>query len=598
MPLHDPIPRAERIERRIAERRVELMLRYLRRLPAMFVGYVILAVVAMRQGLMVWPWVWLAITGVTMYYRWSVGRKIAKFSAIDKGAALPRLNRGFALGGLVTAPIVLLAYSSPNDEAPLLMGIMLVTGCAVGAASMAGSVTAFMGLCTPTFALIAGGWFIRGGTLGVSLGIGVLIMYVVLLAAVRDHDRNLKELMALVEDNAQLSESVELERDRAEAASAAKTRFFAAASHDLRQPLHALSINATTLEILAQRGNDVLLKEISRGIGSALRQSSGLLDTLLDISRLEAHSIEPRLAAHDIGTLLRAVHDEYAALAAQQSLQLGIDLPDETLWCLTDSDQLMRILGNLVSNAIKFTDRGSVTLSARRGPRGHVLVQVADTGSGIPPDQRERVFEEFYQLDNTPHDRAQGLGLGLAIVRRTAALLKHKLRLDSIPGRGTTFELRIASAMPPSQTPTPAATPARLAGILPLAVLLIDGEAEGLAALRTYLTQLGWSVKGVEGGTQAEQALADGFEPDVLVIDYRLRGETGLHMIERVRRRLPGVPAVIVTGETAPERFAALSRAAERVLHKPLSGDVLARTLQEVVARAGALATESDDARY
>ncbi|WP_213957447.1 MULTISPECIES: hybrid sensor histidine kinase/response regulator [unclassified Variovorax] len=596
--MHDPIPRAERIERRIAERRVELMLRYLKRLPALFVGYVILAVVAMRQGLVVWPWVWLALTGVMMYYRWTLARRVEKQSAVEKAAALPRLNRGFALSGLVTAPIVLLAYSAPNDEAPLLMGIMLVTGCTVAAASMAGSVPAFLGLCTPTFGLIAGGWFLRGGTLGISFGIGVLIMYVVLLASVRDHDRNLKELMALVEDNAKLSESVELERDRAEAASAAKTRFFAAASHDLRQPLHALSINATTLEILAQRGNDVLLKEISRGIGSALRQSSGLLDTLLDISRLEAHSIEPRLAAHDIGTLLRAVHDEYAALAAQQSLQLQVDLPAETLWCLTDSDQLLRILGNLVNNAIKFTERGGVTLSARRGPRGHVLVQVADTGSGIPLDQRERVFEEFYQLDNTPHDRAQGLGLGLAIVRRTAALLKHKLRLDSIPGRGTTFELRIASAMPPSQPPARAAARARPAESLPLTVLLIDGESEGLAALCTYLTQLGWTVEGVESGDQAELALANGYVPDVLVIDYRLRGETDLDVIERVRQRLPGVPAVIVTGETAPERFADLSRAAERVLHKPLSGDVLARTLQEVVARAGALVTESGSARY
>jgi CheY-like chemotaxis protein len=133
---------------------------------------------------------------------------------------------------------------------------------------------------------------------------------------------------------------------------------------------------------------------------------------------------------------------------------------------------------------------------------------------------------------------------------------------------------------------------------VPLTVLLIDGEAEGLAALCTYLSQLGWTVRGVESGVQAELALANGYVPDVLVIDYRLRGETDLDVIERVRLRLPGVPAVIVTGETAPERFADLSRAAERVLHKPLSGDVLARTLQEVVARAGALVTESGSARY
>ena len=260
-----------------------------------------------------------------MVYRTALGRAIEKKSADEKIAALPRLVNGFTLNGLATAPIVPIAFTAPDTITPLLVGIGLVAGCAVGAASVAGSQRAFMGFCTLTFLLMAIGWSWRGDTMGIALGIGIVAMYLVLFGSVRDHGRNLEEVMRLVEDNAELSESVRQERDRAHAASEAKTRFFAAASHDLRQPLHALSINATTLDILAQRTSDPLIKEVSRGIGSALRQSSSLLDGLLDISRLDAHSIQAKLAAQDIGAILRAARDEYAALAAQQGLYLKLD---------------------------------------------------------------------------------------------------------------------------------------------------------------------------------------------------------------------------------------------------------------------------------
>ena len=389
----------------------------------------------------------------------------------------------------------------------------------------------------------------------------------------------LHKLMSVMEDNAQLHESLRQERDRATAASEAKTRFFAAASHDLRQPLHALSINATTLDILARRSTEPLLKEVSRGIGSALRQSSGLLDGLLDISRLDAHTIEARLAPHDIGAVLRASRDEYAALAAQQGLFLKVAAPEEPLWGQTDGDQLIRIIGNLVNNAIKFTQTGGVTLSAEAADGGQILLQVSDTGPGIPEAERERVFEEFYQIGNPSRDRAQGLGLGLAIVQRTAALLGIGLVLDSTPGRGTTFELRIPPA-PAEPAPTGVAgAPARAVGNAPLAVLLVDDEAEVLSAMSTYLQELGWSARGVATGDEAEQALAEGFEPDVLVVDFRLRAENGIEVIERLRVHRAGIPAVIVTGETAPTRFREFSAVAARVLHKPLAGDRLARTL-------------------
>jgi signal transduction histidine kinase/ActR/RegA family two-component response regulator len=583
-----PIPlagsaREARIGRRILERRLALILQYSRRLPLNYLGYILVAFIVWRQGVQVWPWVWLALTGAVMVYRWRLGLAVERAEPEAQLQYLPRLLRGFDVNGISTAAIVPFAFFAPGDFAPMAVAAVLMAGCTIGAASVAGSQRAFVGFCTITFCLLAGGWAWRGGAVGYMFAAGILLVYFMLLATVRDQGRMLHKLISVVDDNAVLSEAVRQERDRATAASEAKTRFFAAASHDLRQPLHALSINATTLDILAQRATDPLLKEVSRGIGSALRQSSGLLDGLLDISRLDAHSIAAKFASHDIGAVLRAVHDEYAALAAQKGLSLKVDLMDEPLWSLTDSDQLLRILGNLVNNAIKFTSTGGVTLAARRAQSGRVLIQVSDTGPGIPASERERVFEEFYQIGNPSRDRAQGLGLGLAIVQRTARLLAIELKLVSEPGRGTTFELEMAAAPPMvPELSLPPPVSARDANGTRLAVLLVDDEAEVLNAMCVYLHQMGWSVKGVMDGNKAEQAIADGFEPDVLVVDFRLRNETGIDVIERLREEMPTLPAVIVTGETAPSRFAELSNVAARVLHKPLNGEHLARTLQEV----------------
>ena len=339
----------------------------------------------------------------------------------------------------------------------------------------------------------------------------------------------------MLDENETLAEAITHERDRAQAASESKTRFFAAASHDLRQPLHALSINATTLDLLARRSTDSVLKELSEGIGSALRQSRGLLDGLLDISRLDAQAVQTRIVANDVAAMLRAVRQEYAALAARRGLALEVAAADDLPSVLTDSDQFMRILGNLVDNAIKFTLEGRVLLSAQLEGADRVLVRVTDTGPGIATDDRERVFEEFYQVGNPSRDRSKGLGLGLAIVRRTAALLDIELTLESEPGRGTTFDLRLPCATTQPLGEAPAAGDIHSGPAL--SVLLVDDEPEVLAAMCTYLRQIGWSARGVANGEQAQRAVNDGFRADVLAVDYRLRDETGVQVIERLRGR-------------------------------------------------------------
>jgi CheY-like chemotaxis protein len=277
---------------------------------------------------------------------------------------------------------------------------------------------------------------------------------------------------------------------------------------------------------------------------------------------------------------------------------------------VTDVDQLTRILGNLVDNAIKFTRQGGITLSARRDPADHeslgrdntghenvdwVWVRVSDTGPGIAQAEQERVFEEFYQVGNPSRDRAQGLGLGLAIVKRTAALLEMPIQLVSEPGQGCTFELSLPAAAAPDLPMPPSASgpadrgdpgePGDQGAGEPLSVLLVDDEPEVLMSLGTYLRQIGWSAQGVASGREAEEVLANGFQADVLVVDFRLRGETGLDVIERLRARWPALSAVIVTGDTSPLRLREFDGIAASVLHKPVDGRKLARALQRAVGR-------------
>jgi CheY-like chemotaxis protein len=319
---------------------------------------------------------------------------------------------------------------------------------------------------------------------------------------------------------------------------------------------------------------------VSQGIGSALRQSRGLLDGLLDISRLDANAVQTRMAPHDVRDLLEAVRDEFAALAAQRGLWLTVEAGDAAIWVSTDADQLLRILGNLVDNAIKFTREGGVVLAARPAVGGRVLVRVSDTGPGIAEAERERIFEEFYQVGNPSRDRSQGLGLGLAIVKRTAVLLQASLYLGSEPGAGATFELALPASAPAARPPPLVPDIGTAAA---LSVLLVDDEAEVSASLCTYFAQIGWLAQAAANGDQAERALANGFRADVLVVDFRLRDETGAQVIARLRARYGELPAVILTGDTAAPRLREFSALAASVLHKPVGGERLARALVAAV---------------
>ena len=569
-----------------------------------------------RIGLF-WPALAWAVVGAALQLlRWQLSRRPAHDGA-EALRITSRLTWLFAVLGWARAAIVPVLFSLPLNDTHYVFTMVLVGLMAGAAGSLGGMFRAYVFWGIPVALTVAIAWLLQGSFEGRWVAVLMLLLFAVLASYVKDSGAMLRQLVAFAhereimaaslrverdraqaasEANEALAESLRIERDRAEAASQSKTRFFAVASHDLRQPLHALSINATTLELVARKQNDPMVKELSQSINRALAQSNGLLEGLLDISRLDAGAVEVKLAPVDATALLEAVVDEFRATAAQHGLTLEAERQaGGPLWIHTDFELMLRVLNNLVSNALKFTRHGGVKVYARALPdaggvaRQRVVLGVQDTGPGIAAAEHERVFEEFYQIGNPSRDRSQGLGLGLSIVRRAVALLGGTLALHSAPGQGTRIELKVGAAQAPRSEAGPAAQEALgpvSPGQLDARVLVIDDEPEILESLAGLLPLLGCEVRCAASLAHAQAVLDSGFVPQVLMVDYRLRDETGTQAIEQLRRRLGPVPAVIVTGDTSPQNIQHVLASGCRVVHKPLDGARLAQALGQALAAA------------
>lgn len=390
--------------------------------------------------------------------------------------------------------------------------------------------------------------------------------------------RMLRETISLRLENERLVEHLQEERDRAQAADRAKTRFLAAASHDLRQPIHALSLLMSTLAVLGRRGSVASSEALNLAdrARSIVGNLSGLLNALLDISRLDAGIVTVAREPVGLHELFRDFRNEFSSEARERGLEFRV--VDSRLRADSDPMMLKRILSNLLSNALRYTKDGRILLGCRRRG-GSIEIQVWDTGPGIPAEQQSLIFEEFVQLQNPARDRAQGLGLGLAIVRRTAELLGHPLKLVSEPGRGSMFSILVPVAGDTGHLPRAEATPA---GGISLGIIVVEDERDVLDAMVQLLTHEGHRVY---AGRSAEEArkthlavAAAGAAPiDLIIADYRLKeGATGVAAIKELQDYLARpMPAIIITGDTSPARLKEVSASGARLLHKPVSGEEL-----------------------
>ena len=389
---------------------------------------------------------------------------------------------------------------------------------------------------------------------------------------------NRDELGALAANVNRTSEQLGRLYHQLELANLAKSRFLAAASHDLRQPLHALNL------FLDQRRNETDQVERSRldaQIDAAVAAMNELFNSLLDISKLDAGVLAPSISEFPVDHLLKRIETTFAATARENGLRLRV--VSSRAWVRSDFILLERILLNLVSNAVRYTERGGVVVGCRHR-NGRLRIDVCDSGIGIPEDQRSNIFGEFYQLDGGEKDRRGGLGLGLAIVDRLCGLLDHPIELTSSVGRGSRFSVLVPSA--------PAGTAqASLDVPRPLVdserdklVMVIDDDELVRDGTRGLLKSWGCLVVTAESEDAAMAKLAEhGRRPDLIISDYHLaHGKAGFELIDRLRRACGAqIPAFLISGDTAPERLREASASGYYLLHKP----VLPITLRSVVSQ-------------
>lgn len=372
-------------------------------------------------------------------------------------------------------------------------------------------------------------------------------------------------------------------KEEAETATRAKSRFLAAASHDLRQPIHALGMFVARL---AQLPHDRETRHLIANLEASVRAMQDLLDALLDISRLDADAVRVQLQPVPLAPLFEQLRGALMPVATDKGLRLRVR--DSALWVQSDPTLLHRILLNLVSNALRYTGHGGVLVGCRRSRGGsHLWLEVWDTGVGIPAEHQQDIFREFYQIGNPERDRSKGLGLGLNIVDRTARLLGHELKLCSVPGHGTRFRLELPLAPAGDlQALMAAEQPQQLDDVRGLRILVIEDDRQSAQALRGLLDSWGCVVAVVEGLQGALTVVDGGFVPDLVLSDFRLRaGESGMQTLQTLRTQLERpLPACLMSGDTDPELIQACRDAGLPLLHKPVRPAKL-RTLIRRLAR-------------
>lgn len=368
-----------------------------------------------------------------------------------------------------------------------------------------------------------------------------------------------------------------------ELANLAKSRFLAAASHDLRQPLHALGLFVAQLRSrLDAPDRDRIVERIDVAIAAM----NELFSALLDISKLDAGVLGPDVTDLPINHLLKRIETTFAAPAREKGLRLRV-VPS-SIWVRSDSILLERILLNLVSNAVRYTARGGIVVGCRRHA-GNIRIDVWDSGIGIPADQQRNIFGEFYRLAGAERDGSRGLGLGLAIVDRLGRLLGHPIEINSRSGRGSRFSVLVPLAAPRHE---PAAASRMLQDIAAYdrlkdrLIMVIDDDElvrDGMGRLLQ-----GWACQVVTAASDEAvlgRLAGDGRRPDLIISDYQLAdGRTGLEAIEQLRSAFGNpIPALLISGDTSPERLREVSASGHCLLHKPVAPATLRATLNHVL---------------
>jgi signal transduction histidine kinase/ActR/RegA family two-component response regulator len=570
----------------VQQKLLELLAEQSRRVPVAVGALLVVVAFMAAQRLPPWlPALWLvAALGVLMARR----HYLARLPLQTQQPTRDRVRMAVLLSGAngIAHGLMLGAFPFLPDAERSFFTLLLLGLCTGAVGTTAGHRRIFLAYMLPAAGTLPLWWLLDPGVQGIGLtelSLAVLsAAYLWLLAGLANSAwRNFSQSVQIRFQDREMAAQLREALAQAQQANQAKTRFLAAASHDLRQPLHTIGLLVAALSLRPIEGRDREVVDLLSQVTVALSEQ---LDQLLDISKLDAGIVAPDKKAVDLGEMLRMHHAEMRAAIEQKGVRAVLDAPTGVP-CWTDPALLLRVLRNLTENAVKFTQQGHIALRLR-AEGGVATITVEDTGRGIPPEEQAMVFEEFYQVDNPERDRTKGLGLGLSIVQRFCRLLGIALELQSVEGHGTTITLKVPLE---SFEGLPAPQPQVLASqdFSGLTVLVIDDERSVRMGMRVLLEELGCTTR--EACTVAEatrEAIAA--RPDVVLADMRLRnGESGLAAISSIVASVGETPAVMITGDTAPDRLQEASRAGIKLLHKPVNLPTLQAELARVLGEKG-----------
>ena len=561
-------------------------------LPVMALAAFI-AAISWESGAVPTGWIvsWVATLAALQLLRFVYSRDYLARGIPDPAAAATVMSWISFCNGAVTAlaGVVLLPRTHLGWQA--IVTTVLVSACAGAIPASACRARSYYLYTTPMLVTLAVTWIAAGaaepGWINVLIAM-LLLMYLAICAAfIRDTEKMFRDSFETRFENLRLIEQLQnqknevlRQRDLAEEANRAKSRFLASASHDLRQPLHAISLCSAVLDM---QPVEPATREICQRIGEGIDSLAALLDGLLDISKLDSQVVAPIPDWLDLNELIEHLCAEARELAYSRGARLLVQT-DQTPCVRTDRLLLERIVRNLIDNAIKHGAPGTVRLlDGLREDRA--FLKVIDDGPGIAVEDQERVFEEFFQLNNPERDRSRGLGLGLAIVRRLSQLLAIECRLESTPGRGTTFTLTFdtaASAPALPDRPVPKSVPESATALAGASVLVVEDDAPVRLAMRTLLT--GWGCRVAESeGLDDALAQLERSPFDLLVADYRLRnGARGIDLLGIGHGDAPPPAMIIVTGDTSATVLQSLESEGVGYLFKPVDPARLLRKLIEM----------------
>ena len=542
--------------------------------PVFLAALIIASLAANHYSILVWG-SWLVTITAILLARWRILTRLPSKEHVsieqrERLAVSLSLANGLAHGAsLLFFPEFTLAERSILTL--ILAGLM--TG-AVG--TTAGHLKTYLAFTLPVIIPLAIAWGVipvPEGSLLIQLGIPLLLLFfgMVLVGLAKEYSAFFVESFRIRNQQTAMNERLQEALDDAVAANEAKTRFLASASHDLRQPIHALSLFTGAL---MRRKHSAETTEILSHLNTAVDNLASQMNTLLDMSKLDAGIVETHPAPCDLQAYLEQLRREFSAEAAEKQLHFEL-VGNRPAHVITDSEHFDRIMRNLLSNALRYTEKGSIRIEL--APDGtDWAITVRDTGRGIPKDEQQRIFDEFYQVDNPHRDRTQGLGLGLAIVKRLTNLLGIRIELASQENVGTAITLRLPKHYYQATSPVEKGPDISLEGV---SILCVDDEIEVRAALEALLKDMGCHVQSAEGTAHAI-ARAHDEKPDILIADLRLaHDDDGIKAIRAVREIHPGLPALLITGDTAPDRLNLAKETGITLLHKPVSSEELTHAI-------------------